>query len=90
MPIATIENRTQVDVVSHRSVADVILPTYSLLLDQGMLNLPEYQGPYTITPTDSEQVFNAIGTVMNAVITVEPIPSNWGLITWDGTVITVS
>lgn len=39
--------------------------------------------PYEITPGDEEQTF------MFSVV-VNPIPSNYGKITWDGTVITVS
>ncbi len=45
----------------------------------------------TVTPTRGTQVitaeagFNALRSV-----TVNPIPSNYGLITWDGSVLTVS
>lgn len=45
----------------------------------------------TVTPTQARQVitadaeFDAIATV-----TLEPIPSNYGLITWNGSVLTVS
>lgn len=51
---------------------------------------PAYEGPYTITPTQQEQVFETFAKRMTDNITVEPIPSNYGLITWDGSVLTVS
>ena len=51
---------------------------------------PEYAGPTTITPTTATQTLNtAFKSVLNN-ITINPIPSNYGLITWDGSTLTVS
>mgnify|MGYP003290118278 CR=1 FL=1 len=50
----------------------------------------EYDGPYEVTPTDQEQILSTSDKVLAADIVIEPIPSNYGLITWDGSVITVS
>lgn len=52
--------------------------------------LPEYEGPYEATPTASAQTFDTAGKLMVREFTVNPIPSNWGLITWNGSVLTVS
>ena len=52
--------------------------------------LPEYPGPYEITPTQQTQTITAHGMKMNQDIVVNPIPSNYGLITWDGSTLTVS
>lgn len=52
--------------------------------------LPEYEGAYTVTPSASAQVLQTAGLAMTADVTVEPIPSNYGLITVSGHVITVS
>lgn len=50
----------------------------------------EYAGPYEATPTASAQTFPTTGKLMTADFVVNPIPSNWGLITWNGSTITVS
>ena len=49
-----------------------------------------YEGEYTVTPTSSEQVLPTAVKTMRENLRVAPIPSNYGLITWNGTVITVS
>lgn len=50
----------------------------------------EYEGPYEATPTQETQVFPTTAKLMAHDFTVNPIPSNWGLITWNGSVLTVS
>lgn len=49
-----------------------------------------YEGPYTVTPTNQTQTLQTQGLIMDGVVTIDPIPSNYGLITWDGSVLTVS
>ena len=49
-----------------------------------------YTGSYEVTPSTEMQVLNTAGKSMRANITINPIPSNYGLITWDGTKLTVS
>lgn len=49
-----------------------------------------YIGEYEATPTQSAQVFATAGKSMQRDFTVHPIPHNYGLITYDGSVITVS
>ena len=51
---------------------------------------PDYAGPVTITPTNVQQVLPAAETVVHSDITINPIPNNYGLITWNGSTITVS
>lgn len=51
---------------------------------------PSYTGPYEVTPSDTEQVLATDTFYMNGNITINPIPNNYGLITWDGSTITVS
>ena len=51
---------------------------------------PEWEGPYEVTPTAEAQTLDTTGHLMTQSLTVAPIPSNWGLITWNGSVITVS
>ena len=49
-----------------------------------------YHGEYTFTPSAQAQVIPTAGLVAEQDFVIEPIPNNWGLITWDGTTITVS
>ena len=49
-----------------------------------------YKGSYTVTPSKNKQVLKTSGLMASKDITVEPIPSNYGLITWNGAFITVS
>ena len=49
-----------------------------------------YDGPTVVTPTRETQVLNTTNKTVTQNITVEPIPPNYGLITWDGRKITVS
>ena len=51
---------------------------------------PAYEGDYNITPTEEEQVLNTDGLMMLANVVIGMIPENYGLITYDGTKITVS
>ena len=49
-----------------------------------------YRGQYNITPSNERQILQTEDKVMMQNVTINPIPSNYGLITYDGTVITVS
>ena len=49
-----------------------------------------YMGEYEATPSRHEQVFATAGKSMTADFTVNPIPHNYGLITYDGGTLTVS
>ena len=51
---------------------------------------PAYTGEYTITPGDTEQVLQTEQLLMTGNVTIKPVPSNYGRITWNGSVITVS
>lgn len=49
-----------------------------------------YEGDYVVTPTQSTQTLSTAGMKMTDNVTINPIPSNYGLITWNGAFITVS
>ena len=49
-----------------------------------------YEGEYTITPSTETQVLSTRNLRMTDNVTVEPIPQNYGLITWNGSTLTVS
>lgn len=49
-----------------------------------------YEGDYSVTPTAEAQTIPVIGKTMRNNFTVNPIPNNYGLITWNGSTLTVS
>ena len=53
-------------------------------------NREYYEGSYTVTPSDEEQVLETYDKIMTDKVTIAAIPSNYGLITWDGAKLTVS
>ena len=62
----------------------------------GELTIPEvvnaeyYDGPYEFTPSQHQQRAPTKEKLMRDDIIINPIPQNYGLITWDGSVLTVS
>ena len=51
---------------------------------------PAYTGATEFTPTLGTQTAAVGGKVSMSDITINPIPSNYGLITWNGSTLTVS
>lgn len=51
---------------------------------------PAYEGVVSVTPSTDLQVLQTKDLRMTDDITINPIPQNYGLITWNGSVITVS
>lgn len=50
----------------------------------------EYRGSYYVRPAPIEQVLETSGKAMAHDVTIGAIPSNYGLITWNGSTLTVS
>lgn len=51
---------------------------------------PTYTGETELTPTQYTQTLNTENTTILENITINPIPTNYGLITWNGSTLTVS
>lgn len=49
-----------------------------------------YEGPYSVIPSLDPQILKTNGYILTKDITVGAIPSNYGLITWNGMTLTVS
>lgn len=49
-----------------------------------------YDGSYEFTPSESTQTIEIADKRALTDITINPIPSNYGLITWNGSELTVS
>lgn len=52
--------------------------------------LDPYPGPYEVVPSDVVQTLQTRGLAMAQNVTVQPIPSNYGRITYNGSILTVS
>ena len=62
-----------------------------LHVGQGVPIYPSpYVGEYEVTPSALEQILATNGLMMTGNVKVNPIPSNYGLITYDGTKLVVS
>lgn len=51
---------------------------------------PDYEGEYEFTPSAETQTLPSTDTITHMDIVINPIPSNYGLITWNGATLTVS
>lgn len=51
---------------------------------------PPYTGAYTFVPQSTTQTVPVSGLRMTQDLEISAIPSNYGLITWDGSTLTVS
>lgn len=51
---------------------------------------PAYEGDYDVTPAQQEIVLNTQYLRMTDNVRIAPIPNNYGLITWNGSTLTVS
>lgn len=49
-----------------------------------------YEGDYIITPSEEKIVLPTDSKSLEGDITINPIPSNYGLVTWDGNALTIS
>lgn len=49
-----------------------------------------YEGEYVITPSGAMQILEIKNKTAAQNITIQPIPQNYGLIAWNGSILTVS
>lgn len=49
-----------------------------------------YDGPYEVTPSQETQTLETAGKLMGENVIINPVPSNYGRITYNGSVLTVS
>ena len=63
--------------------------SFELTLGEASGN-PTYTGPTTFTPTQDVQIAFTAGKVVLQDITIDPIPYNYGLVTYQANIITIS
>lgn len=71
------------------AVSQVTLPM-SLSVECDLTRVDVYDGAVEVTPSADGAVLLTADKLVKSNITVNPIPSNYGLITWDGITLTVS
>ena len=49
-----------------------------------------YTGPYEVTPSQETQVLNTASLSMAENVVINPVPSNYGRVAWNGSYLTVS
>ena len=71
------------------SVSQVNIPI-GVAASYQMRNAETYEGSYEFTPTTEEQTVHTKDRLLLENIRINPIPRNYGLITYNGSFITVS
>lgn len=75
-------------------VSVVILPPETVKASVGdvryVAEASHYTGPYEVTPTSEEQILSTSGLLLTGNIKINPVPSNYGRVDWNGSYITVS
>lgn len=54
------------------------------------VDVPVYEGEYEFTPSQNEQIVEISDKLAKENIIINPIPNNYGLVTWNGGIITIS
>ena len=91
MATLTIRDGTRVTVREARQTVTARAPSVRVRVvgGSGGAGVP-YAGAYEVTPTREAQVLPTSGRTLARDVTVAPIPNNYGLITYNGSVLTVS
>ena len=55
-----------------------------------VVDLDPYEGEYIVTPTNEEQILLTKNLRMLENVVINKIPENYGLITWNGSFLTIS
>lgn len=55
-----------------------------------LIDRDPFTGSYSVTPSGETQILETKNLRMTDNVTIEPIPNNYGLITWNGAFLTVS
>lgn len=59
-------------------------------LFENVIDHKKYTGAYSVVPSQEEQILQTKNLLMTDNVSIAPIPSNYGLITWNGIYLTVS
>lgn len=76
--------------ISVSVTADTMGVTLGTPVVKEYVDVQTYTGEYEVTPSAETQTLNTAGLRLTRNVTVNPIPQNYGLITWNGSFLTVS
>ena len=62
---------------------------FSAIFDS-VIDHEAYVGPVEFTPSEQAQTVHTAGLLLNDDILLQPIPTNYGKLTWNGNILTVS
>ena len=79
-----------VEIRSPGGSALVVGPAYGVDVTTGIASGTRYTGEYEVAPTGEAQVLHTALCTLERDLVIDPIPSNYGLVEWDGSVLTVS
>lgn len=85
----TVPMEVSVSNVSYDMEVDVNQPIEMGIDFEVVMSTP-FEGEYEYTPSEQTQTIEISGKKAMENIVINPIPSNYGLITWDGNTLTVS
>lgn len=65
---------------------------YGVTVDSPIITqvYPTYTDVYTVTPSSTQQILSTSNKILTQDIVIGAIPSNYGLITWNGSILRVS
>lgn len=88
IPVIAVPERTPIRVEVHSRAGPIKAEGMHPVIQ--IINGESYTGVYEVTPTEEAQVLETSGLVASKDIVINPIPSNYGKITWNGGALTVS
>lgn len=83
------ESQTQYEMTIESNLEEVTLSN-DTVINVSVSKIPKWEGEYTFTPTDEAIVLDTEGKMMEDKLTINPIPSNYGKISWNGIFLMVS
>ena len=89
----TLPMESQPDIIAASEECDLQIPEeaeFGIITKVNEGAYPAYEGAVEITPSEEEQILNTANKTVLQNIVINPIPSSYGRITWNGSVITVS
>lgn len=79
-----------VDFDTEASYTCTFTESANMVVDLGPSISKEYHGPTEVVPGPEYQSLHTTNRILTGEIVIDPIPANYGLITYNGNIITVS
>lgn len=82
-----VENNAPINLTVDSCLVDASLDSSIVIRE---VQATPYTGEYIVTPSAETQTLHTADLLMAQNVTINPIPSNYGLISWNGSFLTVS